>query len=96
MEKSEKMSSSAQATLFYGTTFTITELETFFALEPGADNWAEIEDRLEELSFERVVRDCYIDDSDRIIVSAKTIEVDRYQYFRPISIEDLHIDIETG
>lgn len=90
------MSSEAQATLFYGTTFTLAELEAFFGLELGADNWQEIDDRLEDLGFERVIWDSYIDDSDRVIVSAKTIEVDRYQYFRPISPEDLHVDIGVG
>lgn len=90
------MSSTPQATLFYGTTFTTAELEAFFGLELGADNWEEIDERLEDLGFERVIRDSYVDDSDRVIVSAKTIEVSRYQHFRPVSPEDLHVDIEVG
>lgn len=90
------MSSTSQATLFYGATFTIAELEAFFGLELGADNWEEIDDRLQELGFERVIRDYYADDSDRVIVSAKTIEVSRYQHFRAISPEDLRVDIVIG
>jgi hypothetical protein len=89
------MSYTATATLFYGTTFTLTELETVFNLVPGADNWFEIDRKLEENGLERVVRDTVASEDTCNIISGKTIQVDSYEGFKPISLEELELDIDV-
>lgn len=93
LARKEKMSFKATATLFYGTVFSLLELENYFGLEIGADNFERIDEELEILGFERICRSCNFDDKE-IIVSAKTIQVDAYDGIRQLKLDkDLRFDI---